>query len=544
MGAEEERTEAPGATTRSGPLGPAVLVFAVVLILTGVLAGISEAVYTHNENRLLKLRAREAGSILGATLPGIQTTLASADELAGVTNGDRAKFRHFIAPYVGLGQGTSFVSASLWRLPATGQGPLAVVGVAPKLSPAHAQAVFEHAARSSTLSVTGLLSAPSRRLGYAFVAPGSDRRYVVYAERTVPPNRLSRIHNNPAVSGLDYALYLGHSPRPANLLVASVARVPLKGRSASDTVPFGDMVITLVVSPRGVLSGSLPQALPWIIAIGGALLALVAGLVTYRLIDRRHRAEELAERLEQTAGENRRLYAEQRDIAQTLQHALLPSALPRVSGIESSALYKAGEQGVEIGGDWYDLIAVGDGKLLLVVGDVSGRGLPAAITMAALRYAIEAYAAQNDSPPVILTKLSRLVSVAETGQLATVLCALIDVEGRRLTFSNAGHLPPLLLSNGRGDYLEGHTGLPIGVEADALYSSTTVTVPPEATVLAFTDGLVERRGESLDASLERLREMANAHGTPLPELLDDLVADLHDEPSEDDSAILGLRWTS
>jgi serine phosphatase RsbU (regulator of sigma subunit) len=346
------------------------------------------------------------------------------------------------------------------------------------------------------------------------------------------------------VSGLNYALYLGPSAQSSNLLLASVTRVPLQGRTASNTVPFGDMALTLVVSPRGVLSGSLPRALPWIIAIGGILLALGAGLVTYRLIDRRQRAEELADQLEQTAGENRRLYAEQHDIAQTLQHALLPSALPRVDGIESSALYKAGERGVEIGGDWYDLIDVGEGKLLLVVGDVSGRGLPAATTMASLRYAIQAYAVQNDPPPVILTKLSRLVSVADGGQLATVLCVLIDVEGRHLTFSNAGHLPPLLLSNGCGDYLESQIGLPIGVEADAIYSSTTVAVPPQATVLAFTDGLVERRGESLDASLARLREMANADGTPLPELLDDLVADLHDQPSEDDSAILGLRWTS
>lgn len=516
----------------------------MVLILTGVLAGISQAVYTRNENRLLKLRAREAGSILGATLPGIQTTLASADELAAVTNGDVAKFRHFISPYVGPGQGTSFVTASLWRLPAAGGGPLAVVGVAPKLSPAQAPALFARAARSSTLSVNGLLSAPSRRLGYAFVAPGSHQRYIVYAERTVPPDRLSRVHNNPAVSGLNYALYLGPRAQSSNLLLASVTRVPLQGRTASNTVPFGDMALTLVVSPRGVLSGSLPQALPWIIAIGGILLALAAGLVTYRLIDRRQRAEELAEQLEQTAGENRRLYAEQHDIAQTLQHALLPSALPRVNGIESSALYKAGEQGVEIGGDWYDLIDVGEGKLLLVMGDVSGRGLPAATTMASLRYAIQAYALQNDPPPVILTKLSRLVSVADGGQLATVLCVLIDVEGRHLTFSNAGHLPPLLLSNGSGDYLESQIGLPIGVEADAIYSSTTVAVPPQATVLAFTDGLVERRGESLDASLARLREMANADGAPLSELLDDLVADLHVQPSEDDSAILGLRWTS
>ncbi len=391
-----------------------MLVLVVVLILTGLLAGISESVYMRNENRLVKLRARQAGTILGATLPGIQTTLASADELAEATNGDAAKFRRFITPYVGVAQSSSFVSASLWRLGAS--APLAVVGLAPKLSAAQTPALFARAARSPTLSVAGLLSAPSRRLGYAFVAPGTDRRYIVYAERTVPPNRLSRIHSNAAVAGLNYALYLGHDTQQNNLLLASVTKLPLRGRTASDTVAFGDMAVTLVVSPQGVLSGSLLHNLPWIIAIGGIVLAVIAALVTYYLIERRHDAEELADRLEDVASENRRLYAEQRDIAQTLQHALLPTALPRVNGIESSAVYKAGEQGVEIGGDWYDLIAVGEGKLLLVVGDVSGRGLPAATTMASLRYAIQAYAAQNDPPPVILTKLSRLVSVAAGGQ--------------------------------------------------------------------------------------------------------------------------------
>ena len=115
--------------------------------------------------------------------------------------------------------------------------------------------------------------------------------------------------------------------------------------------------------------------------------------------------------LERIAEENRRLYSEQRTIAQTLQHALLPEALPKIQGVETGARYEAGVEGVDIGGDWYDLIALDDHRLLLVVGDVSGRGVRAAATMASLRYAIHAYAAQNDPPATILTKLSKLVNV-------------------------------------------------------------------------------------------------------------------------------------
>jgi serine phosphatase RsbU (regulator of sigma subunit) len=266
--------------------------------------------------------------------------------------------------------------------------------------------------------------------------------------------------------------------------------------------------------------------------------------MTWRLTQRRRGAEELAGRLEITANENERLYAEQRGIAQTLQHALLPDRLPEIPGIQASARYEAGEEGVDIGGDWYDVIDLDGRRLLLVVGDVSGRGLKAATTMAALRYAIRAYAAQSDGPAEILTKISRLVNVAESGQLATVLCASVDMQERQLTVTSAGHLPPLMLSNGSGRYLDTAVGLPIGVEAGTVYRSTTVTVPPQATVVAFTDGLVERRGESIDEGLERLRVAATGHHVALPELLGTLVSEMADGRSEDDIAIVGVRWKS
>ena len=201
-------------------------------------------------------------------------------------------------------------------------------------------------------------------------------------------------------------------------------------------------------------------------------------------------------------------------------------------------------EGVEVGGDWYDLIVLDDRRLLLVVGDVSGRGLRAATTMAYLRYAIHAYAAQSDPPDAILAKLSRLIDVKSSGQLATVLCVLIDVTGQQLTLASAGHLPPLLISDGHTDFLRSELGSPIGVEHDASYSSATVVVPPGATLLAFTDGLVERRGESLDVGLSRLRRTALGNDASLDALLTRILSELHDESSQDDTAIAGIRWTS
>jgi serine phosphatase RsbU (regulator of sigma subunit) len=161
-----------------------------------------------------------------------------------------------------------------------------------------------------------------------------------------------------------------------------------------------------------------------------------------------------------------------------------------------------------------------------------------------LRYAIRAYAAQSDGPAEILTKTSRLVNVSESGQLATVLCATVDMEARQLNITSAGHLPPLVLANGDSHYATTEVGLPIGVQAGTVYRSTTVTVPPEATVVAFTDGLVERRGENLDQGLERLRRAATSHDVGLSELLGTLVSEMADGGSQDDIAIVGVRWTS
>jgi Stage II sporulation protein E (SpoIIE) len=515
------------------------------LVVTAILTVVSYALYTNNEKRLLDLRARELGSVLTEALPNVQTPLASAAALANATNGDVKKFMRFVAPYVGPPPNHQFVSISLWRLgPGTGR-PVAVVGTPPALaaSPAQAQTFFTRAARMAKLSVIGVRAPTLSRLGYAAATAQPPNRFAAYGESSLPPDRRSRLQSSAAFSELNYALYLGPSQRTSELLVTSVSRLPVTGHTAQERVPFGDTVLTLVVGARQPLGGTFPQRLPWIAAILGLILTGAATASTMWLIRRRRGAEHLAGRLEVAVAENERLYAEQRTIAQTLQHALLPEQLPQIRGAEASARHEPGEQGMEIGGDWYDVIPLDDTRLLLVVGDVSGRGLRAAATMASLRYAIHAYAAQDDPPATILTKLSNLLSVTAAGQLATVLCALVDVAAHEVTVASAGHLPPLLIDGGRAEYVHGEVGLPIGVEGGASYSSTTISAPPGATFLAYTDGLVERRDEDLDRGLSRLRQAAIGTHAGLAELLSRLVTELRHGPSEDDTAILGLRWS-
>jgi serine phosphatase RsbU (regulator of sigma subunit) len=530
------------ATTPRGrrwPYWSVVTVAVVGLLVTVGLIVVSTILYHNNENRLLKLRTRDIGSVLTAAVPTVQSSVASTATFAEATNGSARKFDEFAQQFAGRGAGHTFASMSLWRLDNPGAGPTTVVGAQPELasSMSKAAALFARAAASHKLTVLGLLDGPAPRIGYAYVEPGTNGPYAVYAESLLPAKRYSAPSNDSSFNDINYALYLGKTPTANTLLVTSAPRVPLPGHRAVVTIPFGDTFLTVRATRRASLAGSLPRDLPWVIGIVGVLLTIGAGALTIRLIQRRRRTEQLAD-------ENRQLYAEQRGIAQTLQHALLPAELPQLHGLQASARYEAGVEGVEIGGDWYDAIAVGDERLLLVVGDVSGRGLQAATTMAALRYGIHAYAAQGDEPGTILTKLNKLVSVKSSGQLATVLCALVDPDARELTITSAGHLPPLLISDGRGEFVKTDVGLPIGVDRNAVYTSVTVPVDPGATLLAFTDGLVERRGESIDVGLGRLREHATSNHATLDELLTRVVSNLRHDGAEDDTAIAGIRWLS
>jgi serine phosphatase RsbU (regulator of sigma subunit) len=524
------------------PSRVAAVAFVLGLVITAAFALTSLSLYDRNENRLLHLRAREVGSVVTAAVPAVQTPLASAAELADATAGDRNRFRAFMAPYVGLGR--QFGSASLWRLGTPNPAPTAVVGAAPTLAslPARARAFFTHAERSPQLNITGILTSPSPSLGFEFSTPGVPHGFAVYAENALPKDRRSPLARNSAFSDLNYALYLGRSRRPADLLVTSLHRFPIEGRQASEVAPFGNNVFTIVVTPRGPLGGSFFASLPWIIVVVGVLISLVAALLTDRLARRRQYAEQLTGILDRVAGENLEMYTEQRGIAQTLQHALLPDAFPEFSGLQVSARYIPAASGIDVGGDWYDVVKAGDQKLLLLIGDVSGHGLQAATTMASLRHVALAYAAEEPRPASVLTKLSDYVNGEAHDYFATVLCALIDVEGHRLTVASAGHIAPLLTNGDRGGYVNFTVNVPIGVTRQHDYQETTVSVPAHSTLVAFTDGLVERRGEVLDTGLERLRDKATGRALAPERLVEVLTRELASEDHNDDTAIVVIQW--
>ena len=520
----------------------ASVAFLLGLAVTAGFTLTSLALYDHNENHLLRLRARQVGSVLTAAVPSIQSTLASAAELADATGGNAQKFRQFMAPYAGPGR--QFASASLWPLQASKLAPTVVVGTAPVLAslPAQARSLFAHAEHTRLLNTTGILGSAHPSVGFEFSTPDVKHGFAVYVENPLPKDRHSALAGNSAFSDLNYVLYLGRSRNPKNLLVTSLHRFPIKGRRASDVVPFGDSAFTLVVTPRGPLGGTFFASLPWIIVIVGVLISLAAALMTDRLARRRQHAEQLTGVLDRVAAENHQLYTEQRGIAQTLQHALLPDTLPDFKGLQVSARYVPAASGIDVGGDWYDVVAIDDRRVLLVIGDVSGHGLHAATTMALLRHATLAYAAEERDPATVLTKLSDFVNSGAHDYFATMLCALIDTDAHRLTIASAGHMAPLLIDGDDGRYPEIDANVPIGVERSSDYQETTVSVAPNATLIAFTDGLVERRGEVLDTGLDRLRDAATGQRLALDDLVAMVTRDVASEAHQDDTAIVVIKW--
>jgi hypothetical protein len=512
-----------------------IAVFLLGLVATGGLSLAALAGHESNEDRLIDQRVREATSVFTAVIPNIQTPLASAAELAEATSGRGRSFERLMQPLVG--EGKAFVSAAFWRVDESSVRPLSVVGKTPQLTTRtrrEIRAFLTRASKGSTLSVIELLDGSSPRLGYGFSSNRAAVRYVAYAESELPANRTAVPQRGSAFADLDYALYLGNSQKPEDLMVASTPKLPLHGRHASNTVDFGDNKLTLVMSPRGELGGSLLQRLPWIIAALGLPLALGAAFLCERLLRRREHAEVLAL-------ENARLYANERSIAQTLQQSLLPDRLPEPDGAEFAVRYQPGVEGVDIGGDWYDAMQLDENRYLLVVGDVSGRGLRAGAIMAALRHAIRAYAVEGYDPGVILTKLGRLLDVARDGHFATVLCAIADINRREVVVANAGHPDALLVDGDGAHFVETPVGVPVGVADPPAYRTVTVEIPPRGTLLAFTDGLFERRGEILDVGLGRVREAAEDRTRTLDELLS-TVMDTAAAENTDDTAILGVRW--
>jgi len=250
-------------------------------------------------------------------------------------------------------------------------------------------------------------------------------------------------------------------------------------------------------------------------------------------------AEELAHRAA-LAVDNARMYARERGIAVTLQRSLLRKDLPELPGVTVATRYLPAKTEAEVGGDWYDVFAFPDGRIGMVMGDVAGRGIEAASVMAQLQHALRAYALEGHAPVMVLERLNALLELKD---MATLIYLIFDPATWTVTYANAGHLPPLTIAPNGQVSTFGEGSPPLGGSPLTLYRESTVTLTPGSTIVLYTDGLIEVRGESIDVGMARLAQVVTERGGgDLEALLDRILSVmLNSEGAADDVALLALR---
>jgi serine phosphatase RsbU (regulator of sigma subunit)/anti-sigma regulatory factor (Ser/Thr protein kinase) len=248
-------------------------------------------------------------------------------------------------------------------------------------------------------------------------------------------------------------------------------------------------------------------------------------------------AAQTAQTLQRTA-----LYQAERRAAVDLQRALLPADVPRVPGWDVATHYSpAGDQ--EAGGDFYDLLEVAGGRYAAVVGDVMGRGLDAAASMAQVRSAVRAYAVEDPDPVSVFRRVDAFFVWTRIEQLATMVYLLIDPSAGTVQLANAGHVPPLLVSVDGARVVSIKAEPPFGVGLPNRHALVMNLGPGDAVVL-ITDGLVERRGEDIDEGIGRVLAAAAASAaTTADGLLEDILAAATPHGHDDDVTVLVLRRT-
>ncbi|MET9655956.1 SpoIIE family protein phosphatase [Streptomyces sp. NPDC006510] len=252
----------------------------------------------------------------------------------------------------------------------------------------------------------------------------------------------------------------------------------------------------------------------------------------------------------------------ERALSLGLQRSMMPTLGPDIPGMTVAARYIPTGGGLQVGGDWYDMIPLPNGRVALVIGDVQGHDVRAAGLMGQLRIALRAYAAEGHRPDAVLSRASRFLSgltdAYEGGEatgprFATCLYAEVDPETGTLDIARAGHPDPVVTTaDGTAMIRQTEGGLPLGIEEDADYPTSRLTLEPGETIMLCTDGLIETGGHDMFSGWDRLRPVLEGHTTDLEKLADALVQAVHGPTShyttgpladrrEDDIALLLLR---
>ncbi|HYG93597.1 MAG TPA: SpoIIE family protein phosphatase [Nocardioides sp.] len=226
----------------------------------------------------------------------------------------------------------------------------------------------------------------------------------------------------------------------------------------------------------------------------------------------------------------------------TLQGFLLPERLPEVAGIELAAAYRPAERTVQVGGDWYDVLALADGRVALSVGDVAGHGLESALLMGQLRTAVRTYALSGMTPARTTAALDELIDRLPGPSMATFFIGYLEVATGELTWCSAGHPPPATTEpGGAAGWVDGPVAPPLGAMFGQEPSQSTATLPPDARLVLYTDGLVERRESQLDEGMPELLARLRDHATDSAEQMVSRVVGAPTVSNADDVAVVVVR---
>lgn len=345
-------------------------------------------------------------------------------------------------------------------------------------------------------------------------------------------------------------------PSPATELVSGVEKVRYPSGSVIHDMLRSGRAISAVVNEEFLARTVLIESRAQLFAESGLACVLVAPLIARGTVqgiamfgrsadrpaftrDDVSLAGELASRAA-ICLDNARLYSRVQDIALTLQRALLPSALATSPYVDVAHRYVPGSRITEVGGDWYDVISLPDGRVVLVVGDVMGHGVSAAAAMGRLRITTKALARHESEPAELLAELDACAQEAGI-ELATCLYIVYDPKTGRARIASAGHPPLLILRpDGTVKTVDEVLGVPLGVGGFP-FRTTEIELPAHATLALYTDGLIETRGRDIEAGLEALRTELGRSSGPLESMADRILASLLPTPPADDTVLVLAR---
>ena len=252
-------------------------------------------------------------------------------------------------------------------------------------------------------------------------------------------------------------------------------------------------------------------------------------------------AEEVARRIAPSV-ENARRFEREQAVAEMLQRSLLPEHLPKMPGVSVAARYVPAREEATVGGDWYDVIPLPGGAVLLAIGDVAGHGVRAAAAMGRIRNALQFCALDGLGPSQLLTRLNEHFYAINDADMATLLLVTLDTLTGSMRYASAGHPPPLVLrADGDLQYLQGDGGPPLCAAAESRFPETHAFLAAEDLLFLYTDGLIERRRESLDVGFGRLGDVLRNAPRDLEVLADDVLERLVGGSPADDVALLAVR---